>query len=228
MSGGNDRVSYISNNEIEVGKRQDIQLSFSDDIQAQKRTIREKLIARQSAISRDIHRSVSRQIVARLISLPEVSNARTVHLFLPVISDCEPDIGGLLSFFFTHSIHVVSPVVEAFGRNAKGTYRLSHRAVLPETLLVTNRWGIREPVRSTEVRAENWDVILVPALGMDYQGNRIGHGYGYYDELLKDLDIPVIVPILSDFLLSTIPHTESDVRIPTIVTENTILRPDVT
>ncbi len=191
-------------------------------------TLRTKLAASQSAVSPAIYRSASRSIVKRLLSLPEVANARTIHVFIPVVSRREPDLKPLLSQLLSRSVQIVSPVVEVFGHDAVGGRRLSHREITAMARLVTNRWGIQEPVEGFEVPTDRWDVILVPALGMDRQGNRIGYGYGYYDELLRYLEVPIIVPILSDFILDTIPSEIRDIRIPTIVTEHTILRTDVT
>jgi 5-formyltetrahydrofolate cyclo-ligase len=47
----------------------------------------------------------------------------------------------------------------------------------------TNRFGIPEPVcePSTLLSATQIDLVLVPLLGFDRRGNRLGAGAGYYD-----------------------------------------------
>ncbi|MEZ5464798.1 MAG: 5-formyltetrahydrofolate cyclo-ligase [Lysobacteraceae bacterium] len=47
----------------------------------------------------------------------------------------------------------------------------------------TNRFGIPEPTldRSSRLQPEDLAVVLVPLLGFDRHGNRLGSGAGYYD-----------------------------------------------
>ncbi len=47
--------------------------------------------------------------------------------------------------------------------------------------------GILEPKSSDYLLPEDGDVILVPALALDYQGRRVGYGGGYYDRFLGRL-----------------------------------------
>jgi len=47
-----------------------------------------------------------------------------------------------------------------------------------------NRFGIGEPPAGATIDARWLDLILVPLLGFDTAGNRIGSGAGYYDRLL--------------------------------------------
>jgi 5-formyltetrahydrofolate cyclo-ligase len=44
-----------------------------------------------------------------------------------------------------------------------------------------NRYGISEPDASTAVDANTLELVLVPLLGFDRLGNRLGSGAGYYD-----------------------------------------------
>jgi 5-formyltetrahydrofolate cyclo-ligase len=44
-----------------------------------------------------------------------------------------------------------------------------------------NRYGISEPDAANAVGAESLELVLVPLLGFDRNGNRLGSGAGYYD-----------------------------------------------
>lgn len=55
---------------------------------------------------------------------------------------------------------------------------------LPGAALKANRFGILEPYRQPGVLAESLDLILVPLVGFDACGNRIGMGGGFYDATL--------------------------------------------
>jgi 5-formyltetrahydrofolate cyclo-ligase len=46
------------------------------------------------------------------------------------------------------------------------------------------RWGIREPVSSARIPTRHLQVVFMPLVGFDEQGNRLGMGKGFYDRAL--------------------------------------------
>jgi 5-formyltetrahydrofolate cyclo-ligase len=51
----------------------------------------------------------------------------------------------------------------------------------------TNTWGIVEPIKSMPINPSQIDTFLVPLLGFDVTGQRIGFGKGYYDKYFENL-----------------------------------------
>jgi 5-formyltetrahydrofolate cyclo-ligase len=47
-----------------------------------------------------------------------------------------------------------------------------------------NRYGILEPTDLAPVSARDLQLILIPLVGFDAQGHRLGSGAGYYDRAL--------------------------------------------
>jgi 5-formyltetrahydrofolate cyclo-ligase len=60
----------------------------------------------------------------------------------------------------------------------------------PETPLTLNRYGIPEPDVKQKywVRAQLLDLMMLPLVGFDLNGNRIGMGAGFYDRSLAFLN----------------------------------------
>lgn len=82
--------------------------------------------------------------------------------------------------------------------------------------LPAGAFGIRAPVWSSqrEVRPPALGAIVVPGLGFDKQGARIGRGKGYYDRILADVDLDCAVGVAFDAqLVATVPTEPHDVRL---------------
>lgn len=71
--------------------------------------------------------------------------------------------------------------------------RLAFAPWWPGMAVTTNRFGIPEPADATHLAPDAMDVVLVPLLGFDRNGHRLGFGGGYYDRsfaYLRDLARP--------------------------------------
>ena len=52
------------------------------------------------------------------------------------------------------------------------------------TVIKKNHWNIPEPVDGIEIDDHKINVVFVPLLAFDKQGNRVGYGKGFYDNFL--------------------------------------------
>jgi 5-formyltetrahydrofolate cyclo-ligase len=147
-----------------------------------KSDLRQKLRARRRALSADEQHQAARRLAVNLSGTRLFLTCRRVACYLP--NDGEIDS---------------APVIERIRRLRKILYlpvlsRLSHDRLWfaeagPKTKFVPNRFGIPEPVvRSRDlVRAQELDLILLPLVGFDDKGNRLGMGGGFYDRSLEFL-----------------------------------------
>ena len=49
-----------------------------------------------------------------------------------------------------------------------------------------NKWGIAEPIGTEKVEPHSIDLVIVPLIGFDLKGYRIGYGKGFYDKYFEN------------------------------------------
>ena len=163
---------------------------------------------------------VNTAIMDRLVSLPELLQADTIHCFWPIQDKRELDTTPAIKFLQSQGKRIVLPVVLSF----EDPPRMAHRFYDRETNLKTNRWGIKEPVHGAPVAPSQLDAVIVPALGVDREGYRLGFGKGFYDAFLVECNCPFICPLPSNGLLDAMPALPHDIPVDIIVTEKEVIR----
>jgi 5-formyltetrahydrofolate cyclo-ligase len=92
----------------------------------------------------------------------------------------------------------------------------------------TGPYGIPEPSipAGAEPRQSGWDIVVVPGLAFDRRGNRLGHGFGYYDRFLGGLPegVPRVGLAWAGQLVSDVPVDAWDVPVHALVTEEGVIR----
>lgn len=119
------------------------------------------------------------------LSLPYV---QFLHAYLPIYSNNEPDPSPLIDWlkFSNPGLQVVYPKINP------EDYSMQHILEDTDTYFEENKYGIPEPVHGTNVDPMELDLIMVPMLGFDKMGNRVGYGKGYYDRFLAKCKKDVI------------------------------------
>ena len=100
---------------------------------------------------------------------------------------------------------------------------MTFRKVEDVSKLEKGEFDIPEPKDSVPIQ-KNHDVILVPCVGLDNQGNRIGYGVGFYDKYLEGNNAVKIALSYSKQIVKTIPISEKDVKMEWIVTEKDVIK----
>ncbi|MAH80946.1 MAG: 5-formyltetrahydrofolate cyclo-ligase, partial [Rickettsiales bacterium] len=90
--------------------------------------------------------------------------------------------------------------------------------------LTPGKFGIMEPKSSKEKKKIYTNQIwLVPGLGFDKAGNRIGFGKGIYDQLLSKSNNYKIGIGYDIQLIKKVPIEKHDIKMNTIITNNGII-----
>ena len=135
--------------------------------------LRRRLQARRRALPNGWINTHSHQVARQLWRLPALARARRIACYLPV--NGEVDCRFIIEGAWHRGRQVMLPVLR--GR------RLQFAPWRPAMATRTNRFGIAEPAgpRRDEVDGRKLDVVIVPLVAFDAQGNRLGMGGGYYD-----------------------------------------------
>ncbi|MGV3763505.1 5-formyltetrahydrofolate cyclo-ligase [Parapedobacter sp.] len=146
-----------------------------------KQTLRKIYREKRMGLSTEEFQHLNGQLIARVETL-EMAPWQTVHLFLPIAGNKEPDTYAIADGLRQRhpDIRIVLPKTE------QGTRQMSHLVWDAWTTLVPNRWGIPEPLGGTAVQPREIDAVFLPLLAFDEQGNRIGYGKGFYDRFLAE------------------------------------------
>ncbi len=75
-----------------------------------------------------------------------------------------------------------------------------------------HRFGYAQPVADAPVISDADIVaVLVPGLGFDRFGNRLGFGAGYYDRFLARVACPIMVGVTDDVMATRLPTDPHDI-----------------
>ncbi|MCP4327764.1 MAG: 5-formyltetrahydrofolate cyclo-ligase [Alphaproteobacteria bacterium] len=112
------------------------------------------------------------------------------------------------------------PVVAGHGRP------LLFRRWTPDTVMRPGNFRIPVPPESAELLTP--DVVLVPLLAFDRNGNRLGWGAGFYDRTLAalraDHSVVAIGIAFAGQEIERVPHGSQDEKLDWIVTEQEAIR----
>lgn len=113
------------------------------------------------------------------------------------------------------------PDVTEFNQWAKENHRLVFPKVVGSNLefaegpLSRGSYGIDEP---TGPRVHQIDLVLVPALAIDQQGNRLGKGKGFYDRFLASYSGVCFAVVFDEEVLTELPIESHDRAVSGVIT----------
>lgn len=121
----------------------------------------------------------SRMILARLMRGREFQKAKNIMTYIPL----EGEVNTLPLVLEARVLgkNVFVPKIRARGRLD------AVRIIEPARDLKRGAYGILEPkrVRGRTISPSRLDLVVVPGLGFDRKGRRLGKGKGYFDRFLK-------------------------------------------
>lgn len=142
-----------------------------------KARLRAELRARRRAIPATERRQAARSLARHYLRLRALKQARSVALYLPMAS--EIDTAPLRQALVARGVALYVPKVTRGG----GLRFLR----LGKASLEQHHHGMPQPRSGRALPLRDIALILLPLLGYDAQGRRLGQGGGYYDRTLSRL-----------------------------------------
>ena len=188
----------------------------SSPIASAKSDLRKVALARRDALPAAERMAAAEAIAVRTFPVA-LTSGTIVSGFMPLNSEISPL--PLMRKLAEASAGLALPVVVGRG------LPLSMRAYAFGDALVKGVWGIRvPPPEAPEVEP---DVLLVPLLAFDRNGNRLGYGAGYYDMTIAALRarkrVVAIGVAFAAQEVDEVPTTPRDVRLDLVLTEREVI-----
>lgn len=191
-------------------------MTSTEDQEAWKGDLRKRLHAERNALAPEERERYSEAIVGSILALDAYRTARTVLGYMTFGSELMT--GAFADDALRAGKILVLPLMRR-AENLLGLYRVRDLGAD----LAPGPWGIRQPRPDTcePVDLSAVDFVLVPGLGFNAKGDRLGYGRGYYDRLLagRRPDTALVAGAFHLQVVDRIPVEAHDVRIDRVVTE---------
>lgn len=189
-----------------------------------KTSLRKQLRKHRRSLSARQQREASRRVQRHLQQLRIFQRAARIAAYLPQDGELDPE--PMLHGAIKRGKKCFVPSLHRFQHNR--LWFLPWRPASPTKL---NKYGIPEPQqRRLRIATQHLDIVLVPLVGFDMHGRRLGMGGGYYDRTFANIDRktrwkrPSLIGIAHAFQqTSQLPYEPWDIRLDAVVTDQDIL-----
>lgn len=184
-----------------------------------RQTIRQQIRAKRRAISSEQQGNAANALTERVLSQPQIAAAQIFSAYLSF--DGEIDTMPLINQLWQRGKTVVLPLLHPFSQG-----HLLFQRYQPDTEIHRNQQGTLEPkLKVTEiVPLAQLDILFIPLVAFDRQGQRLGMGGGFYDRTLQNWQRHNLLPIGLAHDCQCIPDLPVeawDIPLPLIMTPTT-------
>lgn len=183
-----------------------------------KSAIRKEFRSRRKDITPKERQQAAESAVELFVKSPLFAKSDCIACYLP--NDYEFDSTKLIEAIWQQKKKCYLPILsKEDGPELKFGY------YSPETVMKRNHFNILEPTDSIYLEKDKLDIVFMPLVAFDQEGNRLGMGQGYYDRtfqfLLSSSQVkPLLVGLAFEKqCLSQIPKDPWDVPMRAILTE---------
>jgi len=191
-------------------------MSSSSQISLKKTALREDLQRLRTALRAEEVSDLSEIIVARLVKSEAVILAETILFFWPIEGKNELDLRPLLTHLAKSDKRLFLPVITDLVNRT-----MVAREIKSENDLSDGPFATKQPAEGLEIDASDLDLVIVPGLGFDRSGYRIGYGGGFYDRYLPTCSNAHTLGVCPSIaLIDKLPREAHDLAVDGVLTES--------
>ena len=179
----------------------------------EKVALRKHLLEKRDSTSFDLMQIHSKKILSKLIKTKVISEAKSIGCYYSIGSEVQTV--ELMTLLLNEGKVVSLPRISE--------NNMSFRKIEDLSKLEKGEFDIPEPKDNAPIE-EKHDVLLVPCVGLDNEGNRIGYGQGFYDKYLEGDNAIKIALSYSKQIVKSIPVTDEDISMDWIITEKDVIK----
>lgn len=183
------------------------------DVSAEKNRLRKRFRAFRMNLSEEDYVARSSRIAAHLAAYVSGRDPVQILAFWPDLHRREPDFSPQLDVWRAGGVSVLLPRVS-------GTREMTFHPYLGAESIQRGSFGLLEPITPRALIRRD-AVVLVPALGADPAGNRLGYGGGFYDLFLKTIPSSChrVAVVYREHVMPSLPAEPHDCVVHAVVSE---------
>ncbi|EAR11375.1 5-formyltetrahydrofolate cyclo-ligase [Reinekea blandensis] len=180
-----------------------------------KQQLRRDLRQRRQSLSAQVQEQARYAVVEQLLNNALFPLPAKVAVY--IAQDGELDLCAFVALCWERGIEVYLPVLHA------DKPEMWFAGYQPDSALTPNRFGIPEPTSESVIAPTELDWVLMPLVGFDEQGGRLGMGGGFYDRTFEHAQTwpkpPTLIGVAHESQKTQIIPRESwDISLHAIVT----------
>lgn len=191
-----------------------------NSINSKKKACREEILSVRNAQSEEDIINKSKLIFDFLISTKEYENSSKIMFFMGKEKEVQTD------FMVEESLKIGKKIFIPITKTKER--RLIPCEIKNLDELVISTFNVKEPKKDCIQVHDPKDIelVIVPGVGFDTDGNRIGYGFGYYDSFLSETkqEIPFMGLAFDFQIQDEIPCDENDKFIDKIITDKRVIK----
>jgi 5-formyltetrahydrofolate cyclo-ligase len=176
-----------------------------------KKIIRKEVLEKRDMLTKVQVEKLSSEIHSNVLQWDKFINASTIMIY----SNYKNEVitKGIIDDCFKINKRVVLP------KSLKESHNILPCLVSSFEELIPGVYGIFEPDGSKTIEKNEIDLVIVPGIAFDMNGNRVGHGAGYYDRFLNSYD-GIKAGLCYDFqVVENAWPNEMDIKMDYLITE---------
>ena len=161
---------------------------------------RQRIRQQRRQLTHQQRKQYALEVTEHVIHSSVFRNSQHIAAYLPVQGELDPKL--IIKAAWERRKKIYLPVLTPFNDNKLWFIRYE-----PSTRMFNNRFGIPEPIVKHRQRlsVRSLDLVLMPLVGFDLQGHRLGMGGGFYDRSFafllnrRHLQKPRLIGLAYDF-----------------------------